>query len=101
MKKIIEHGCKQRMETTCPECGCKFSYDWADVIQENIYEFNNTSYYSFPQYKIGCPECGHIFQILNWSFTYPIKCPNITWTCNTSICKGEENCNERKCKKEN
>lgn len=32
MKRIIEHGFINYMETTCPYCGCKFSFEWEDVI---------------------------------------------------------------------
>ena len=32
MKKIIQHGFMSYMETTCPYCGCKFSFEWEDVI---------------------------------------------------------------------
>ena len=74
MKKIIEHGFKQYMETRCPHCGCRFSYEWEDVIKENIY--CNTNLYNSAPYEIICPECGARFQLLNWTFHWssePIK----------------------------
>ena len=71
MKKIIEHGYKYHMETKCPSCGCKFSYDWEDVLKTDLYHYGYNGYYTYPNYKITCPECGAEFQILNWTFNYP------------------------------
>jgi len=65
MKKIIEHGYRQYMETKCPNCGCKFSYEWEDVEKSPCkYTYPNFTY-TFPGYYITCPECHHYFQILN------------------------------------
>ena len=106
MIKVIEHGYRYHMETTCPNCSCRFSYEWEDV--ETCYN-KMPSYYIYtttPTYWITCPECMHRFEILNWSFTYPSKKTNITWTCNPytySYTENEEDCgecSECKCKKE-
>jgi RNA polymerase subunit RPABC4/transcription elongation factor Spt4 len=43
MKKIIKHGQKKEMRTTCPNCGCEFSYEWEDVITtEKSYPYEPT-----------------------------------------------------------
>ena len=65
MKKIIEHGYKYHMETTCPSCGCKFSYDWEDVIKTDFYSYKYSSLYTNPAYRIICPECEAEFELLN------------------------------------
>lgn len=88
MKKIIEHGYKYYMETKCPYCGCRFSYEWEDVIGPQ-YVWTHTGDISGmtlnDNLKIICPECGVEFKILNWTF------PNyegikITCTCNENGC---------------
>ena len=86
MKKIIEHGYKYNMETICPNCGCKFSYDWEDVIRENItYNTNNNS--TFASYRIICPECGANFQLLNWSFNWSSEPIKFTCSCGKNGCR--------------
>ena len=49
MIKIIEYGSKTI--TTCNSCGCKFSYEKEDIINES-----NGSYKAFKMY-IYCPQC--------------------------------------------
>ena len=70
MIRIIEHGYKYNMETRCPSCGCRFSYEWEDVLKEGYLHYNDNYTYSYPNYRITCPECGDTFTILNWSYTY-------------------------------
>lgn len=104
MKKVIEHGYRYNMETICPNCGCRFSYEWEDV--ETRYNSKSTyyTYAMYPIYLVSCPECMHYFEILNWSFVYPDKKENttITWTCNsaTDTCKCKDDCDGCKCKEE-
>lgn len=72
MKKIIEHGFKYHMETRCPYCGCKFSYEWTDVLKPNdqwIYSTNTKITTTYPIYQIICPECNSQFNIYDWQFT--------------------------------
>lgn len=81
MKQIIKHGYKKDMRTTCPMCGCEFSYEWEDVITTySTYPHVNWAYYGYgdgnyswtsPKYEIICPDCGKRFQILNWTISYP------------------------------
>lgn len=83
MKKVIKHGFQYHMETTCPSCGCQFSYEWEDVITTMpSITFTTTTgcnccgdcCYTSPKYEIICPECGNKFTILTWHFyDYPIK----------------------------
>ena len=83
MRKIIKHGYRYHMETTCPNCGCQFSYEWEDVITTvPSITFTtcacgccgNNNYYTNPSYEIICPECNNKFTILNWHFSdYPVK----------------------------
>ena len=49
MIKIIEYGTKTI--TTCNSCGCKFSYEKEDIINEDT-----DSYKAFRSY-IYCPQC--------------------------------------------
>ena len=79
MKQIIKHGYRKDMRTTCPICGCEFSYDWEDVIIKTdttphitwtYYGYGDYTYTS-PRYEISCPECKKVFQILNWTISYP------------------------------
>ena len=81
MKRIIEHGYKCYMDTVCPSCGCKFSYDWEDVLKTDwnwTYKTDFTLHTSYPSYRITCPECGAEFEILNWHFTGYKDIPKIT-----------------------
>ena len=80
MKQIIKHGYRKDMRTTCPICGCEFSYEWDDVIisTQAGYPYVTWTYYGYgdysyttPRYEIICPDCGKKFQILNWSISYP------------------------------
>lgn len=51
MITIISHGHPDETPTytrTCPECGCKFTYQFCDCIDANIY-----GGYS----AVLCPEC--------------------------------------------
>lgn len=77
MKKIIKHGQKKEMRTTCPYCGCEFSYEWEDVLTtEKSYPYEPTwTYYSYPsktykKYEIICPDCDKQFEILNWTINW-------------------------------
>lgn len=70
MIRIIEHGYKYHMETRCPLCGCRFSYDWEDVLKEGCFHYNDNYTHTYPSYRITCPECGNTFPILNWNFIY-------------------------------
>ena len=65
MKKIIEHGFMNHMETQCPYCGCRFSFDWEDVI----FESNSFTV----SHSIFCPECAKSFPILNLNITMSKK----------------------------
>lgn len=47
-KEIISKGV-DRYKTTCPECGCYFSYERGDV---------HTNYVRGGE-RISCPSCGH------------------------------------------
>lgn len=49
MIKIIKRGTKHI--TVCPECGCKFSYEDEDVVNEDA-----DNYKGFREYVI-CPQC--------------------------------------------
>lgn len=69
MKKIIEHGYRYHMETKCSYCGCRFSYEWEDVLKDGYLHYSDNYTYTYPKYKIECPECHNIFDILNWTFT--------------------------------
>lgn len=70
MKKVIRHGYRYGMRTTCPSCGCEFSYEWEDVLK-NGYECRQEGYYcTYPGYQIICPECGSKFKIANRTFSY-------------------------------
>lgn len=57
MKKIIEHGFMNYMETSCPYCGCRFSYEPEDLLTR----YNNT----YINYDISCPDCAKVFTITN------------------------------------
>lgn len=82
MKRIIKHGQKKEMRTTCPFCGCEFSYEWEDVITTEVADpyspiytyYNSIIHYTYPskthkKYEIICPDCNEQFEILNWSMT--------------------------------
>ena len=90
MIKVLEHGYRYHMETRCPSCGCRFSYEWEDVIKKDssythLSDGQSSAYYwAYPAYQIICPECGSQFDIMNWSINYPPdKGGNINpiWTC--------------------
>lgn len=69
MKIILKHGYRQYMETTCPSCGCKFSYENEDIIKQPAYFYNHSGwkeYYGYDEDRIICPECGANFKISNW-----------------------------------
>ena len=77
MKKIIKHGHLKEMKTTCPYCGCEFSYEWEDVITTEVkypqatwiyYPYYNSKTYK--RYEIICPECNKKFEILNWTINW-------------------------------
>ena len=85
MKRIIEHGYRHYMETTCPACGCKFSYEWEDVIKGDLY--HSTNLYTSAPYEIICPECGARFQLLNWTFHWSSEPIKFTCSCNSDGCE--------------
>ena len=70
MKKILEHGYRYYMETRCPHCGCRFSYEWEDVLKDGYFHYSDNYTYTYPKYKIECPECHEVFDILNWTYHY-------------------------------
>ena len=48
MKQIIKHGYRKDMRTTCPICGCEFSYEWEDVITTySTYPHVTWTYYGY------------------------------------------------------
>ena len=87
MKKIIEHGYKYHMETACPNCGCRFSYEWEDVLKTNFYLYKYSNIYTNPAYRITCPECGVEFELLNWNFNWSSEPIKFTCSCDESGCK--------------
>ncbi len=50
MIKIIKSG-KKEFHTTCPNCGCEFTYEMEDLSGKN-YDYIGVSNY------VKCPECG-------------------------------------------
>ena len=50
MVTIIKRGTRE--VTDCPICGCKFSYEKVDVINEDT-----DNYKGFKEY-VPCPQCG-------------------------------------------
>ncbi len=50
MIQIIERG--TRKITECKTCGCKFSYEQNDVVNEDL-----DNYKAFREY-VPCPQCG-------------------------------------------
>ena len=112
MKKIIEHGFMNYMETTCPYCGCKFSFEWEDVISPTwgpTWRYDNTGITvsgccittgTAQSYEIFCPECKRKFPILNWTFNYPKNTCPFTYSGelkNTSVTKYSSDCTCHKC----
>ena len=102
MKRIIEHGFKSYMETKCPYCGCRFSFEWDDVISPTMdmyptWTYNDTPITTNYHHEIFCPECKRIFPILNWSFSYPKGCSNITFDTKTSPSSPYTRCCAKDC----
>ena len=90
MKKVIEHGYRHYMETTCPNCGCRFSYEYEDIIKNRNYFINHSGwkeYFDNWSNQISCPECGAIFQIFDWQIT----CHDNIITYSSSSEEGESN----------
>ena len=52
MVTIIEKGTKEAptYTRTCPECGCKFTYNWSDTQQTG---------WGGGYQMIKCPQCGY------------------------------------------
>ena len=117
MKRIIEHGFMSYMETTCPYCGCKFSFEWEDVISPTwdtypTWRYDNTyitvsngcvTTGTVQHYEIFCPECKRKFPILNWSFAYPRgNCPFTCGEWKTTTCtECSSDCTCHKCSDKN
>lgn len=75
MKKVIEHGFMNHLETTCPYCGCRFSYEVEDLM---------IKYDTRASYDISCPECAKAFPVINWSMTIPNRRTGTTITYTTT-----------------
>lgn len=81
MIKIIEHGYKYHMEAKCSSCGCRFSYEWEDVLKNNFYGYNDGYYsYTIPTYKVICPECGAHITIPYFENPFKQSDTTITYT---------------------
>jgi uncharacterized protein with PIN domain len=57
MIEIIKKGPKDI--TTCPKCGCKFSYEKEDIKSEDY------AYKSYKEYVI-CPQCNQPVILLHY-----------------------------------
>lgn len=80
MIKIIEHGFKYHMEAKCSYCGCRFTYEWEDVLKTSYYTYS----FMYPSCYINCPECGSIINLP--CFEDPFKKePVVTWNRNIII----------------
>lgn len=70
MKTILKHGNKRQHTTTCTHCGCEFSYEFEDVVNNNNYNGDISLTYHIPY--VTCPECGCYVYIYEWiPQTYP------------------------------
>ena len=73
MKTILKHGNKRQHTTTCTHCGCEFSYEFEDVVNNNNYNGDISLTYHIPY--VTCPECGCFVYMYEWiPQTYPY-CP--------------------------
>lgn len=81
MKTVIKHGYQARMHTTCPYCGCEFTYESQDIIaMPTITSHTSTNCVYSPGAYVTCPDCGAMLYI---SIYLPYKYPQITWTTRT------------------
>lgn len=81
MIRVIEHGFKYRMEACCANCGCRFTYEWEDVLKNSNYGYtaNNIYYPSYPFYYLLCPECGCRVSLPYLSNPFEKYSPTVTW----------------------
>ena len=86
MIKVIKHG-QTEFETTCGRCGCVFTYEYEDIVNESVrgitYNSTNTRY-------VKCPDCGNLIYLppySNWPNsiepipTIPFNTPSGTKDC--------------------
>jgi len=72
MKKIIKHGFKNYMATTCPYCGCEFTYELGDLeLPRQEWFLNGTTWKAYSitcdNSFITCPDCECYFKINNYT----------------------------------
>ena len=84
MIRVIEHGFKYRMEACCVNCGCRFTYEWEDVLKDSFYSYNQDglSYMAYPNYYLLCPECTARVIVPYLKNPFQDIIPKVTWNGN-------------------